>query len=79
VPEYESIEFTEHALERMQERHLTEADVRHILRFGTGRPGKRGMWLIETPSVAKSGVRVVVRELGDTARVITVIRLRNRA
>lgn len=79
MPEYEAIEFTRHALERMLERHITEGDVRHVLRFGEKRPGKRGMWLVEMWPTTTSGVRVVVREIGISARVITVIPLRRRS
>jgi uncharacterized protein YuzE len=68
VPEYDAIEFTHHALERMQERRLSEEDVRHILRFGEGRPGRRGMWLYEMQAASGAGTRVVVKELGSSAR-----------
>jgi hypothetical protein len=79
VPEYDSIEFTHHALERMQERRLSEEDIRHILRFGEGRPGRRGMWLYEMRAASGAGTRVVVKEFGLSARVITVMRLRKRS
>lgn len=79
MPEYDSIEFTQHALERMQERRISEDDVRIILRFGEGRPGRRGTWQYEIRSASGSGTRVIVKEFEERARVITVIRLRKRS
>lgn len=64
MPEYDSIEFTHHALERMQERRISREDVQLVLRLGEGRPGKRGTWLYEMRSGSGPGIRIVVKEFG---------------
>jgi hypothetical protein len=79
VPEYDSLEFTQHARERMQERRISADDVELTLRLGEGRPGARDTWVYEMRSVSGAGIRVVIKEMDVIARVITVIRLRRRS
>lgn len=73
MPIFEHIEYTRHAMERMDERGISHADVELTLRIGEGRPGKRGTWIYELGSW-----RVVTMEVGNSARIITVVRLRGR-
>jgi hypothetical protein len=73
VPIFETILYTRHALERMGERGIGRADVELTLRIGEGRPGKRDTWIYELGSW-----RVIIVEEKDSARVITVVRLRGR-
>jgi|GEM_PF-2110185 len=73
MPVFDHIEYTRHATERMQERHITVQDVAFTLRTGEGRPGKQGTWIYES-----GRYRVVVAETGNTARVLTVVRLKGR-
>ena len=71
MPVYESIEYTPHALTRMKDRRITKADVELTLRLGEGRPARRDKWFFEL-----GHIRVVVVEFEQSARVVTVIRLR---
>lgn len=73
MPIFEQIRYTRHALERMDERRVSRADVELALRIGEGRPGKRGTWIYELGSW-----RVVAAEEDGSARIITVVRLRGR-
>lgn len=79
MPQFETIEYTVHALERMRDRRVSHEDVEITLQFGEGRPGKAGTWVYELQSGSKVGTRVVVAESNGNARVITVIRLRRRS
>jgi hypothetical protein len=74
VPEYESIEYTWHALEQMRTRRIDYVTVELVLRHGEGRPGRHGKWIFEL-----SNTRVVVVEFGSSARIITVIRLKGKS
>ena len=74
MPIFEPIDYTRHALQRMQERGIGRDDVELTLRIGEGRPGKQGTWIYELGKW-----RVITVELGETARVITVVRLRGNA
>lgn len=73
MPIFERIHYTEHALDRMRERGVSRADVELTLRIGEGRPGKHETWIYEL-----GPWRVIVVEEVDSARVITVVRLRGR-
>ena len=55
----------------MKSRRFTEVDVDLVLRLGEGRPGNRGKWVFEL-----GHIRVVVVEYESSARIITVIRLK---
>lgn len=71
MPQYDTIEYTEHARRRMERRGVRPEDVELVLRHGEGRPGPHGSWLFEL-----GRWRVAVIESGNTARVLTVIRLK---
>jgi hypothetical protein len=57
----------------MDERGIRRDDVELTLRIGEGRPGKRGTWVDEL-----GALRIITVESNDSARVITVLRLRGR-
>lgn len=73
MPIYETIAYTRHARERMDERRIHREDVELALRVGEGRPGKQGTWIFEA-----GPLRVIVREQNGTAIVITVMRLKGK-
>lgn len=73
MPQYDAIDYTDHALRRMARRGMQPEDVELVLRQGEGRPGPQGSWLFEL-----GRWRVAVIESGNTARVLTVIRLKGK-
>lgn len=73
MPVFDEITYTQHARERMTERRIRREDVEFTLRTGDGRPGRHGTWIYES-----GRYRIVIAEEGDTARVLTVVRLRGR-
>jgi Domain of unknown function (DUF4258) len=73
MPEFESVVYTVHARTRMRKRRIPESEVERVLRFGEGRPDRRGQWIYEF-----DGTRVVIVESQSIARVITVVRLRGK-
>lgn len=79
MPEFEFIEYTRHARERMCDRRITPDEVEIALRFGDGRPGGSGTWVYELQSGSAAGIRVIVKEFNSSARVVTVIRLRKHS
>lgn len=79
MPELESVEYTKHATERMEERRISRDSVETTLRYGEGQPGRAGKWTYERVVLGGPGIRVVIVENDGVARVITVVRLRKRA
>lgn len=73
MPVFDRIDYTQHAQERMQERRIQTADVEFTLRTGEGRPGKLDSWIYES-----GRYRVIVKETGSTALVLTVVRLKGK-
>jgi hypothetical protein len=71
MPTLAKITYTEHAQERMDERRICPEDVEFTLRNGVGSPGRNGSWIY-----ASGRYRIVVADVGATARVLTVVRLR---
>jgi len=74
MPVYDKIAYTDHARDRMDERRIRPEDVEFTLRNGEGRPGRHGSWIYES-----GRYRIVIAEEGDTAKVLTVVRLRGRS
>jgi hypothetical protein len=74
---FESITFTNHALGRMRQRRITQLDVESIVQSGDGTfDDESGTWSFKGPSMQGRIIRVIAFDEGDSARVITAMRLR---
>lgn len=71
MPAYETITYSRHAERRMRTRGLSRWDVELALRIGDGQLEDDGTWTYDLDRI-----RVVIVERGNTAHVVTVIRLR---
>lgn len=70
------VTFTNHALDRMKQRSISRDDVIAVLETGEGVLDEDGTWTYEMPTMHGRSIRVIVVDEGDSARVITVMRLR---
>lgn len=73
---FASISYTQHAIERIKQRRISENEVEVALGIGEGRPDDDGTWVYELRTIHRRGLRVIVFEDGGVARVKTVMRMR---
>jgi hypothetical protein len=76
MPRLAWVTYSDHALERMAQRRISRADVEAALEFGEGFVDEDDNLAFELRTVYGWAIRVIVVDEGDTARVITAMRLR---
>lgn len=71
MPAYDEITYSDHAVRRMRKRRISRQDVELVLRIGDGVLDDDGTWMYTLDRLT-----VVIVERGETAHVVTVMRMR---